>query len=172
MSYSLSKILKYRRRVQARISQVSKDICEFNVVSAGEDMSPQREVDPIPLMEYRSTLVNHLIDLETRLNAANLPIQSKIIKLRELKGTIAFLKRISTSHGIVYPHFGDGPAKYSYACFRKNDIDEMIRANEMEIDAIQDEIDDFNATTRIELPNFGVINSQDAERKPIPNNPG
>lgn len=156
-SVSLSKILKYRKRVQNAIAKVSNDITSFNVVSADEGKEPVREVDVNSLMSRREKLVNHLIDLESRLQAANQSIQTKIVRLRELKGEIAFLRRIPTNHG-PNTHYGDGPRSVSHATFRKKDVDERVRKAELEIDTIQDELDAFNATTKIEIPDFGLAN--------------
>lgn len=156
---SLSKALKYRKRVRAAIAKVSADIQTSNVVTALEGKEPIREVDPKKLMTQRELFVQHLSDLEVLLNAANMKIQDKIIRLRELKGFVAFLKQISTEHGPQHRYYaGDTPVSVSHAAYRKNDIDDMVRKSEMEIDTIQDELDAFNATTKIDLPNFGIIN--------------
>lgn len=155
---SLSKALKYRKRVQAAIAKVSADIQTSNVVTALEGKEPKWEVDPKQLMVKHALFVQHLIDLEVMLNAANVKIQGKIIKLRELKGFVGLLKKIPTDHGPQLRYYGgDVPATVSHAAYRKNDIDEMVRKTELEIDSIQDELDAFNATTKIDLPNFGIV---------------
>jgi len=156
---SLSKALKYKKRVESTISRVSQDIQSYNVVVYEKNEKPEREVDIRRLQKDRKRLVDHLVAIKTSLMAANRPIYGDILRLAELKGTIAFLGRIATNHGPVLHQFikGDIPRMQS-AEIRKTEIDEQIVKLETEIDQIQDHLDEFNALTRIEILDFGMIN--------------
>jgi len=155
---SLSKVLKYKKRVSAAISRVSRDIQSHNVVTHDASRDPEREVDIRQLQKDRKRLVDHLVTIKTLLMSANQPIYGDIFRLSELKGTIAFLEHIGTSHGPMSRYSKDDTPQKQSAEIRKAEVDEQIVKLEMDIDQIQDKLDEFNAMTKIEVANFGMVN--------------
>lgn len=154
---SLSKVLKYKKRVESAIARVSNDIQSHNVVSHAADKEPEREVDIRHLQNDRKRLVDHLVWIKILLMKANQPIYKDIFQLAEIKGTITFLGHIQTECGPIL-YGGDEFPRCQTSEIRKAEVDEQIAKLEMEIDQIQDRLDEFNGITKIDIPNFGMVN--------------
>lgn len=152
-SITISKALKYKKRVEARISELSADIAAGN----SKLKEAEREHDIPALIKERGSVVNHLIDLKVAIMSANQPIQRNILKLSELKGDIVVLRKMSTIHGPGERSWHDQPRDEFEAQLRKADVQQMVKELEIQIDDIQDNLDAFNATTKIKVSNFGCI---------------
>ncbi len=150
---SLSKALKYKKRVEERISELSSEIADGNSILK----ESERESDISALLTERDNVVKHLVDLKVAIMAANQPIQRNILVLAELKGKIAVLKKMSTVHGPGERSWQDTNRDEYVAVLRKADVQKMVKEMEVRIDDIQDELDAFNATTKIKVANFGCI---------------
>ena len=150
MKVTLARALKYKNRVVERMRKLEGDIAAHNSVLEGAE----RDLDPKAALDERIALQNHLIQLKLKLDAANAPIKDAIATSQELKGWIAFLQRINTSHGKVDARrtmYGEqGEINYQ-AAIRKVDVDKMVSAAQQEIDALQERMDQFNNITTIEV---------------------
>lgn len=152
-SISLSKALKYKKRVEARISELSAEIAAGN----SKLKEAEQECDIPSLLKQRSDTVGHLIDLKVAIMSANQAIQRDILELSEIKGMIAILKKMSTMHGPGERSWHDQPRDEFEAQLRKADVQQMVKDLEIKIDDIQDKLDSFNATTKIKVLGFGCI---------------
>ena len=98
---------------------------------------------------YRK-LQDGLIVVKSSIQRANQPIYEDVLQLAELKTVIQMLAGLNTKHG-TEPGFNGMEYRWT-AAFRKPEALEMIRKLETEIDVIQDKINEFNVSTRIEVP--------------------
>ena len=98
---------------------------------------------------YRK-LQDGLIVVKAAIQRANLPIYEDILQLGELKSVIQMLSGLNTKHG-TEPGYNGVEFRYN-AVILKPEVLEMVRKLEAEIDAIQDKINQFNASTRLEIP--------------------
>jgi len=81
----------------------------------------------------------------------NSEIQNDLIRQGELKSKLTWLASL---------HVRDGQERHDYqntsvewvATLKKKDIDDQTRRLESEIDAIQDKLDEFNYSIRIDIP--------------------
>jgi hypothetical protein len=148
MAITLARALKYKNRLAEQIRKVEQNVCTFNSMIAGGE----REIDCNGSMEEREGLVTNLVDLKLKIDAANEPIKARIFTLQELKGKIAFLSRIPTQHGKTVSQFYREEADITYeAVIRKKEIDDLTKVLEREVDTIQEQLDQHNNVTTIDV---------------------
>ena len=97
------------------------------------------------------TATEKLVNLKAAIFAANVKIEAKIIKIGELKSRVAWLKTLNVQEGTEEtPSFrGESIKKEFVANKGQTAVDEMLVKLGAEIDSIQDEIDEFNATMEV-----------------------
>lgn len=158
MEMTLSKALKHKNRVAQKLSQVSDDIRENNSILSVNDC----EVDVVALNGMRLELMRHLVAVKTVIHRASDKVREKIFLLAELKTSIQFYRSIDTQHGKRQSHsFGGGNEFVDHkATIRKETVDRTVSELESQIDNLQDELDEFNAATKIS------INIPDAMKRP------
>lgn len=144
---TLAKALKIKNRLASRLASVQEDIRTNN--STTVELS--KNVDVRNLAILRDNLSSSLVYLKAVITLKNAPIQDKIFLLAENKATIAWLKTIPTTDGKQYHAYHATEIEY-VATFNKNQITEMIRMIESRIDSIQDELDEFNHSTKLTIP--------------------
>lgn len=149
MEMTLAKALKHKNRVAQKIARVSDDIRANNSILAINDA----EVDVKALDEIRKTLTDYLVALKTAIHRASDSVRDKIFMLSELKGSIGFYNSICTSHGKRESNrYGGGDEFVEHkAVMRKDAIDRIVTELEERIDAIQDRLEEFNVTTKINI---------------------
>ena len=91
---------------------------------------------------------NELIALKTKIQLANAPIAHKIFQLGELKSQAAKLKRVETREGIWRDRYSDKTVTYT-AWMNQLSKDQMVEKLEEQIENLQEEIEAFNALTKI-----------------------
>ena len=146
---TLAKALKHKNRVAQKITRISDDIQANNSILAVND--PEVDVQLLDMM--RKELINYLVALKTAIHKASDSMRDKIFLLAELKGSIVFYRSISTQHGKREAHrFGGGDEFVEHkAVMRKESIDCIVVELEEKIDAIQDLLEEFNVTTKIQI---------------------
>src|SRR5208337_3702462 len=97
-------------------------------------------------------LQDGLIVVKAVIQRANLPIYEDILQIGELKSVIQMLSGLNTKNG-TEPGYHGVEFRYS-AVMLKPEALGIIRELEAQIDVIQDRINEFNATTRIEIPTW------------------
>ena len=146
MKLSIAKCLKLKNRLLGRLSKVQDDIETYNSVLS-EQLG---KVDVPDLTKKRDEIAECIIVLKTNIMRANSEIQGDLIRMGELKAKAAWIKEIPVR---------DGKERHSYqnteviwvAALKKENIDEESKRLEVAIDLLQDKIDEYNYTTRIEV---------------------
>jgi hypothetical protein len=144
---SVAKALKLKNRLAGRLAKVQSDIQTYNSVLEEQ----ANKVDVKNLISQLDQLREILIGLKTKIILSNQEIQETLIRLGETKARMTFLEVI---------HVRDGAERHGYqntevvyvATLKKADIDAERKKLEAEIDAMQDKIDEFNHTKKIEIP--------------------
>ena len=92
-----------------------------------------------------------IIKLKTAIHEASAPIRSKIFEIGELKSFISYFNRISTQEGVVKERgYGAGVSEDIYVVdFTELEKVEIVKSLQDQIEAIQEELDNFNATTEV-----------------------
>lgn len=154
MSITIAKALKEKNRITGKINLLQQQLYKFNTYQ--KDKAP--DLNPADLMKSLQEEWAYLIDLKTKIAKANVGIAEKLIRLTEAKAELKF-----------WTNFRSGPAEdietiftYDYTLQQnfptivtnvsvypsKQVLENQSRVQTL-IETLQDEIDDFNALTRI-----------------------
>lgn len=146
MKVSLSKALKLKNRLVGIMQIIKADIEKYNSVPTGGD----KVVDVEKQLTNLAMKFEDLIGLKTAISAANGPIQEKIIRMGELKSIIGFYNGIDVRRGVVVEGFRDEQVVYEVVL---DHVERALRVEQVQskIDSLQDELDEFNANTKIEI---------------------
>ena len=148
-SLSLSKALSVKNRLAGRLSQARSNIETYNSVLAGQS-EERATVDVRAEHERLLTLQEGLVAVKAAIQRANAPVYEDVLRLGEKKALVQMLAGLNTKHGSE-PGFNGVEYRYS-ATITKPEVLEMVRRLEAEIDKLQDKLNQYNATTRVELP--------------------
>lgn len=150
---TLSRALRYKKRVVETIRRLENDVCEYNSRIEGTES----ETNVRGSFALRQKWVSHLIDLKLKIQEATRPIQRMVLELAETKSQIAFVQRISTNHGPVADKWENKTTNY-FSDIRRAEKDSMVVELQAKIDSLQTKIDEHNTKTLIsvEVPEFTV----------------
>jgi hypothetical protein len=143
---SLAKALKLKNRLAGRLNKVQQDIQTYNSVLTEQ----ANQVDVPALCKLRDEIADNLVTLKTKIVFGNAEIQADLIRQGELKSKLTWLATLETR---------DGKERHGYqntevtwvASVKKKDVDQETKKLEAEIDAIQDKLDTYNHTKKIEV---------------------
>lgn len=151
---TLSRALRLKNRLVNRMTQVWTDIATYN--SRPSEADPVVRVDQLyPLYAKLQSL---LIELKTAIQTGTQKIQGQLVTLSEKKGFIKLLKALSTTSGKQvgqHARYGSSttePLTY-IAVITKGDVDTTIGQLEKEIDTLQDQVEQHNASTQVTISN-------------------
>jgi hypothetical protein len=144
MNINLAKALKLKNRLTGRIAKLTQTVQTYN-----STQEKAEQIDVRTAYTQRADFVRRLTDLKMAVALANTPIQKDIFTLAELKAEVALLASLNTKHGTVNEGYPTAGQVTYVAQFRKGEVDNLTTALEARIDALQDKLDAFNATTNI-----------------------
>lgn len=161
----LSKALKLKNRLAGEVTRLKGIIQTRNVTEAGQDVI--YDVKKIVEVELPAAIKN-LVTVKTAIAVANAgPIASPaaitqenieatpywaIFMIAELKGAIEVIKAMDTKNGKFTDTrgFRETTTQVEYvAQVKQKDVDVVVASLEKQIDATQDELDAYNASTNI-----------------------
>lgn len=143
---SIAKALKLKARLAGRLTVVTNDILKYNSVEEGQFST----FNVAEAYNLRNSIVEALISLKTAIATANLPILSKIYTLSEKKAELVMLTALPTTDGVKSSEYSTNSVTYK-ATYTKQKVDTLRRKLEREIDIIQDELDSFNHSTKLQV---------------------
>ena len=146
---SLAKALSVKNRLAGRLSQARSAIETYNSVLAGQT-DDRATVDVRAEYERLLTLQEGLVAVKAAIQRANAPVYEDVLRLGEKKALVQMLSGLNTKHGSE-PGFNGVEYRYT-ATITKPEVLEMVRRLEAEIDRLQDKLNQYNATTRVEVP--------------------
>ena len=145
---TIARALKEKNRVVGRLAKARELVGAEN----SKDKSVPRGVDVAAMYDLAKVLRNRLIAIKSVIAEANKPIVSKIIELDEIKSEIAFLNGLDVKEGkFVTTNYGTRIESDIDAVIRKQQVLDEVTALQARADRIQDELDEFNATTKVEI---------------------
>lgn len=147
MQMTLSRALRYKKRIVEKIRKLEAEVQENNSKVEGEE----REVDVRLALRQREAWVNHLVAFKLALQEATRPIQKLVFELAETKAELSFLQRVGTFHGTQKARYRDEPTMTYTAELRKKEVDTLTEALQKRVDELQTKIDAHNATTNLEV---------------------
>ena len=147
---NISKALKEKNRLVGQLNKLKVIIQREN--SRRNDNVSQVDFEKT-IKEFNSTQ-DKLVELKTAIAIATAPISEKLIQMAELKATIEFYKTIPIREGeeIVSIGYKGDSKEYTWKSFiNQQKVDEAISFFEKLINTLQDQIDEYNAITQINL---------------------
>jgi hypothetical protein len=150
-SVSLAKALSIKNRLAGRLSQARSNIETYNSVLAGQrDEQGQATVDVRAEYERLLMLQEGLVAVKAAIQRANAPVYEDVLRLGEKKALVQMFNGLNTKHGSE-PGFNGVEYRYA-ATILKPEALETVRRLEAEIDKVQDKLNQYNATTAVEIP--------------------
>ena len=160
---TIARALKEKNRVAGRLAKARGLVGEEN----SRDKSVPRGIDVAEMYAQAKELRDRLIAIKSAIAEANKPIVSKIIELDEIKSEIAFLNALDVKEGkFVTTNYGSRIESDIDAVIRKQQVMEEVSALQSRADRLQDELDAFNATTKIEIEVDGLFEIRAAAAAP------
>ena len=143
---TISKALRYKKRVVSKISKLEEDIIANNSIVEGEE----RDIDVSAALDQRENTVRHLIEVKLAISTASAPIQKMILQCSEAKSRISFYNRVPIQHGKTRDRWEENTTAYE-AELRKAQRDQEVAELEDAIDEFQSTIDAFNHSNHVEF---------------------
>jgi hypothetical protein len=143
----LTKALKHKKKL---VKQADEAFTRFQRYNSQNKESVDRGYDPEAAYNNWIRLTNELITLKTKIHNANAPIANRIFRLGELKNLVSRLRSIDTKKGLVREYRSADSIPVEYVAYMDLfNKDNQIFNWEQEIESIQEEIEAFNAITKI-----------------------
>jgi hypothetical protein len=144
----LSQALKQKNRLAGEITQQQQILIRENA----------RRSDSVSTVD-RQKVYDHILDLSNRLGelkgkiaAANVGIYTKLERMAEMKSHIAFLQSLPKKEGEEVAVYGRSDEKIVYtwnSLITQQVADGMVADLQQQIGNLQDQVDEYNATTEI-----------------------
>lgn len=147
----LYKALKLRKNLVGEISKLKQQIKEKNSYLEGSKNGEKYEVEKLYAVLLKK--IEELTALKFVINEANREIQAKIYILAENKALIAFWNEVSVVEGTQIVGYQDKAQNYIVQ-FDEAKRDGLVAEFQAKIDALQDEIDEYNFNTEIPWGNM------------------
>lgn len=150
---SLRKALQKKNLLVGKIRGLQTLISSKNVFT---DETPENNrEDTKVLLADLVKMRDGLIALKSAVTVANVPIYPTLARISELKSYIEFLNGISTNEGKtthrVHGFSQEVLVLVNKATLSEKDIRSLKEETEKEIESLQEKVDDFNASTFIEV---------------------
>ncbi len=143
---TLAKALAVKNRLAGRLTQTQSTIETGNSVLVGQR---DASVDIRGEFARFEAIQAGIVAVKAAIQRGNLPIFERIFELAEIKTRLKLLTDLNTKHGAEPGYNG---AEYVYdATFRKSEVLELVRKLEATVDQIQDELNQYNAATTVEI---------------------
>jgi len=142
---SLARLMKLKNRYVNRMAETGSIVRSYNSrIVGGEEANVRGN------LEAHKLALDRLVTIKQLLEDANQGIQRRrIFRISELKSMLAWLKDLDTKSG----KDTSGYIEREYVAeIKLEERQQMTRAIEEEIFRTQEEIDTFNATTNVSLP--------------------
>lgn len=143
---TIKQALKQKNKLIKTIGENTKLMQEYNSVEVGNE----RPYSSVELLDKISQDTKELARLKSRIHIANTPILNEIFLMSELKSMVQSLKKMDCTEGRSTRdrfRMESEVIKTSEISLVKRN--ETIKELEGRIEAIQDRLDVFNATTEI-----------------------
>ena len=147
MKVTLARALKERSRIAGRLKRNFAIINNENSAIRGSE----RSFDLHALYEECQTLYRKLIEIKQIIATANAPIVGKLVEMDEVKSMIAQLRSINTTVGYVNRGYGQ-TNDYMEVVFSASEMTAEADKLQERAEQLQDELDAFNALTKVDIP--------------------
>lgn len=146
----LIKALKIKNRVAGDLARAQEIFSREN--SRRDDDSSK--VDRTEAWNVISSKKAELIRIKTAITKANVGIYHALAEMEELKGMIRYVQLLDTREGEEVSYEGMNAQKVTYvwtAQLNQEAVDGLITHYQNRLNELQDEVDEYNATTDVEI---------------------
>lgn len=149
MNVTLARALKEKNRIAGRLAKAQQLVRKENRKVAG---SP-RAVDVAAAFAEAERLSALLVQVKAAIAKANDGIVAVIVELEEVKSLLSFVDSVPTDEDVEVDRDYHGAVERRWeVSIRKPELIAKAEALQKRADALQDALDEYNATTRIDLP--------------------
>jgi len=141
---NLTKALKEKKKLIKKADEAYKRFSEFNSIETESTPAYNAET---AFGEW-VTLTNQLVELKTKIQKANNGIMDKIFRLGELKNMVHRLRSVDVTEGKIRARYVDTTTERT-AWMTLLSRDNQIQDWENQIETLQEEIESYNALTKI-----------------------
>jgi len=150
---NIATALKEKNRITGRISVLQAQVYKFNTYTKGVDQDFNSNDLLVKLQEEWA----FLIDLKTKITKANVGITDKLVRLTESKAELSFWNSFrntgSSETKSNERKYIDGEWAYvevaTVNTINSKTVQENVDRVQKQIEDLQDEIDNYNGTTKI-----------------------
>ena len=146
---TLAKALSIKNRLVGRLAQARLNVETYNSVLVGQKEEGASTVDVRAEYARFLALQEGLAVVKAAIQRSNVPIYEDVLRLAEKKALLQVLNGLNTKQG-TEPGYGGIEYRYA-ATIQKPEVLEIVRRIEAEVDAIQDKLTQFNASTTVEI---------------------
>ncbi len=146
----LNKALKQKNQLAGEVAELKSRLISQN--SRPSTVPFDYDANRV-FAELREKL-DSLVAVKSAIAVTNAALYPRIFRLAELKGLVATLKSLDVRNGLFKEGGGYGQSAYDIeytAQIRKPEVDALVAELEAEISALQDELDEFNHQTSVEM---------------------
>lgn len=145
---SISRALKEKNRIAGRLAKAREQVGDENSL----DQKVPRGINVAEMYAQSKILRDRLIAIKSAIAIANQPIVGKIIEMDEIKSEIAYLNHLNVKEGrYAQPAYGSVVETVIDAVITKAKVLEEVALLQSRADSLQDELDEFNAATKVEI---------------------
>lgn len=145
---TVARALKEKNRVAGRLAKALNLVSREN----SQDSNVPRGVDVGATYAQAKELRKRLVETKTAIALANQPIVGKIIELEEIKSEISYLNGLDVKEGVFVSNSYNSTVTNEYsAVIKKQQVLEEVERLQSRADRLQDELDEFNALTKVEI---------------------
>ena len=149
MKVTLARALKERARIAGKLSRNFAIINSENSALKGN----VRQFDLRALFDENMELHRKIVQIKQAIAQANANIVGKMVEMAELKSLIAKLRQINTCAGIKIHNTYSGEVREVWeVVFSASELTNMADELEKKVEQLQDEIDEFNALNKVNIP--------------------
>ena len=147
---TVARALKEKNRIANKLNIVRTRIRNENSVES----NIKRTFDIKALVAEEAALYNRLVAVKTAIAVANAEIAEKLIRMSELKAAIEWYRGIPTKEGTFQEtNYRDTTITRTFTTVLSGqEVIQLVEETQAQIENLQDEIDEFNATKYIEIP--------------------
>ena len=151
---SLAKALKVKNRLVGELSNLQNVARQHNALPVESRGEKSVRLDKV--WSDLQKVSNRLVELKSKIAVATAGIAPLLVDLAETKGTIAFLESLPVKEGKEDTQIGYGVNSSLKTVVWDSFINEdaknrIVKENKNRIDSLQDQIDEFNAVTKIDF---------------------
>jgi hypothetical protein len=151
---SLAKALKIKNRLVGELSNLQSVARQHNALPT--ESREEKSVNLEEIWNDIQTTSNRIVELKSKIAVATAPITPLLVDLAETKSTITFIESLPIKEGKEDTQIGYGINSSLKTVVWHSYIDEakknrLLKENKNRIDLLQDQIDEFNAVTKIDF---------------------